>query len=134
MVLFELWMDLRICHNITACNAKFSKITPIGIPESLIGVSKKWEEYALGGFIAESFYNVKYGSSVIMSKNPSKILSNENMKTGVSRTIVFFGILIHVLPWGHQKHQCFCFHYWDLLTNFWCNNWRSIFDVVERLC
>ena len=47
MVLFELWMDLRICHNITACNAKFSTITPIGIPESIIGVSKIWEEYGL---------------------------------------------------------------------------------------
>ena len=47
--------------------------------------------------IAESFYNVKYGSSIIMSKSPSKILSNENIKTGVSRKIVCFGILIHVL-------------------------------------
>ena len=26
-----------------------------------------------------------------------------------------------------------CFHYWNFLTNFWRNNWRSIFDVVERL-
>ena len=33
-----------------------------------------------------------------------------------------------------RQHQCLCFHYWDFLTNFWCNNWRSIFDVVERLC
>ena len=30
-----------------------------------------------------------------------------------------------------SKH---CFHYWDYLMNFWRNNWRSIFDVVERLC
>ena len=28
------------------------------------------------------------------------------------------------------KHHFFCFHYWE----FWRNNWRSIFDVVERLC
>ena len=34
------------------------------------------------------FYYVKYGSSIITSKIPSKILSNENMKTGVSRNIV----------------------------------------------
>ena len=27
-----------------------------------------------------------------------------------------------------------CFHYWDYFTNFWRNNWQSIFDVVERLC
>ena len=56
-------------------------------------------------------------------------------KIGVSRKIVCFGILIHVLSWRQQKHQCLCFHYWDFLTNFWHNNWQSIFfDVVERLC
>ena len=27
-----------------------------------------------------------------------------------------------------------CFYYWDYLTNFWCTNWRTINDVVERLC
>ena len=31
------------------------------------------------------------------------------------------------------KHQCFCFHYWDYLTNIWRNNWRSMFDRVEGL-
>ena len=35
--------------------------------------------------LAESFYYVKYGSSIITSKIPSKILSNKNKKTGVSR-------------------------------------------------
>ena len=44
----------------------------------------------------KSFYYVKYGSSIITSKISSKILSNENKKTGVSRKIVCFGILIHV--------------------------------------
>ena len=33
-----------------------------------------------------------------------------------------------------QKHRCLCFHYWDFLTNFWRNNWQSMFDFVERLC
>ena len=80
--------------------------------------------------LSESFYYVKYGSSIITSK----ILSNENKKTGVSRKIVCFGILIHVLSWRQQKHMCFCFHYWDFFTNFWRNNWQSIFDVVEILC
>ena len=42
--------------------------------------------------------------------------------------------MFHVLSWRLHKHHCFCFHYWDFLTNFWCNNWRSIFDIVERLC
>jgi hypothetical protein len=56
--------------------------------------------------LAESFYYirhlwivnyyVKYGSSIITSKIPSKILSNKNKKTGVSRKIVCFGILIHI--------------------------------------
>ena len=82
---------------------------------------------------AESFYYIKHGSSIITSKILSKILSNENKKTGVFGKIVCFGITIHmVLSWRQQKHQCF--HYWDFLTNFWCNNWWSIFDVVERLC
>ena len=32
------------------------------------------------GILAESFYYVKYGSSIITSKIPSKIFSNENKK------------------------------------------------------
>ena len=84
--------------------------------------------------LAETFYYVEYGSSIITSKIPSKILSNENKKTGVSRKIVCFGVLIHVLSWRQQKRQCLCFHYWYLLTNIWRNNWWSIFDIVERLC
>ena len=47
---------------------------------------------------------------------------------------VGFGILIHVLSWRQQKQQLLFFHNWDFLTNFWRNNWRSIFDIVERLC
>ena len=34
--------------------------------------------------MADSLYYVKYGSSIITSKIPSKILSNKNIKTGVS--------------------------------------------------
>ena len=48
--------------------------------------------------------------------------------------MVHFGILIHVLSWRQLRHQCSCFHYWDYLTNFWCYNWWSIIDVLERLC
>ena len=62
----------------------------------------------IGNHLAESFYYVNYGLSSITS-NGSQIIS---------------------FLW---KHQCFCFHYWDYLTNFWRNNWRSIIDVVERL-
>ena len=32
----------------------------------------------------------------------------------------------------HWKHQCFCFHCWDYLTDIWHNNWQSIFDGVLR--
>ena len=37
------------------------------------------------------------------------------------------------LKYHFSGNQCLCFHYWDYLTNFWRNNWRSIIDVVERL-
>ena len=59
--------------------------------------------------LAESFYNVKYGSSIIPSKKRSKILSNENIKTVFSRKLIYFGILIHM-----QKHQ----RLWELLRIF----------------
>ena len=69
----------------------------------------------------------------------SNNLSNENIKTVVSREMIFqkifhFGNLIHVLSWRQQKPKCLCFHCWDYLTNFWHDNWWSRFDVVERLC
>ena len=83
--------------------------------------------------LAESFYYVKYGLWIITSKILSKILSNEKKK-GVSRKIVCFGILIHVLSWRQQKCQYLCFNCWDFFTSFWRNNWQSLFDVVERLC
>ena len=53
--------------------------------------------------IAESFYNVKYGSSTITSESSSENLSNENKHSVFP---VHFGILIHVLSWRQQKHQC----------------------------
>ena len=40
--------------------------------------------------LAESFYNVKYGSSIIPSKKRSKILSNENIKTVFFQKINLF--------------------------------------------
>ena len=46
--------------------------------------------------------------------------------------LVNFGILLHILSWQQQKHQCLCFHCWDYLTNFWHNNWQSITDIIER--
>ena len=69
--------------------------------------------------IAESFYYVNHGSSIIVSKN----LSNENKNTlcfqrNYITKIVHFGILICILSWRQQKHQCLFSFYWDSLTNF----------------
>ena len=99
-------------------------------------IVKRQNNWGFGFVIlAESLYYVKYGSSIITSKILSKILSNENKKTGVSRKyVVCFGTFNSHLSWRQQEHQCLCFLYWDFFINFWSNNWRSIFDIVERLC
>ena len=49
--------------------------------------------------LAESFYNIIYGSSIITSKVPSKILSNQNIIIVVYRKIVSIGIFIQVLTY-----------------------------------
>jgi hypothetical protein len=54
-----------------------------------------------GGLIPWARYLKLCGFLIAESKKPSKILSNENIKTGVSRKIVCFGILIHILSWRH---------------------------------
>ena len=63
--------------------------------------------------IAESFYNVKNGSSIITSKSLSKNLSNEN--TGV---FVVFKTKCELKCQFSGNTVCVCFHYWDSLTNF----------------
>ena len=60
------------------------------------------------------------------------MLSNENIKTGVSRKIVCFGILIHVCLEDNRNANVYGFHYWDFLTNFWCDNWQSIFEKLWK--
>ena len=45
----------------------------------------------------ESFYHVKYGLSIITSKSRQKLSVMKTKKTGVSRKIVCFGTLIHIL-------------------------------------
>jgi hypothetical protein len=72
--------------------------------------------------LAESFCNVENGSSIIMSKSLSKNLINENKHTLCFQRI---GILIHILSWKQQKHQCtavFVFITEILLQTFWRNN------------
>ena len=109
--------------------------------------------------LIESFYSVNMIVNYYV-KCLSDNLSNENKNWCFHRSdiskIVYLGILIHVLSWNIYfrllrktwskmpkwstfevsflwKHQCFCFHYWDYLTNNWRNKWRSIFDGVEGL-
>ena len=54
--------------------------------------------------LAESFYNIKNVSSMIISKSSSKNLSNENKHTLCFQRI---GILIHFLSWKQQKLRFF---------------------------
>ena len=68
--------------------------------------------------LAESFYNVKYGSSIITSKSSSENLSNHNKhlcfcclqdKTWIKmpKWTIFRNIITNV-----------CLHYWDFQMNF----------------
>ena len=68
---------------------------------------------------AESFYNIKNGSSITTSKSLSKNLSNENKHTLCFQRIV---ILIYLLSWRQQKHQCL----FSLLRFF-----DKLFDVIN---
>ena len=79
----------------------------------------QWGQILYEVMLAESFYYVKYGSSIITSKVSSKILSNENIKTGVSRKIVCFGILIHVLSWRPTETPMFMFSSVFITEIFW---------------
>ena len=53
--------------------------------------------------LTDSFYNIKNGLSIITSKSSSKNLSIDNKHTLCFQRIV---ILIQVLSWRQQKHQC----------------------------
>jgi hypothetical protein len=50
----------------------------------LTGAGKRHNQIFVQQTKAESFYYVNYGSSIITSKN----ISNENLKTGVSRAMI----------------------------------------------
>ena len=80
---------------------------------------------------AESFYNVNYGLSIIKSK-VCQIISV--MKTWrlvfpekwYLKNSSFWHFDSQFLSWRqHKHHLCLYFNYWDYLTNFWRNNWRS---------
>ena len=72
--------------------------------------------------IAESFYKVKYGSSIITSKILSKNPSNQNKhlcfcclqdKTWIE--MPKWTIFVLSFLW---KHRVLFLHYWDYLTNY----------------
>ena len=76
--------------------------------------------------IAQYFYNVKNGWSIILSKSSSKNLSNENKqwcfcclqdKTWIKMPILWKHFSITEILW----------------RTFWRNIWRSVFDVVKIL-
>ena len=60
--------------------------------------------------LAESFYNVKYGLSIITSESSSENLINE--------CFCFFKTKSEFKCQKELKKQSVCFHYWDCLTNF----------------
>ena len=55
-------------------------------------------------------------------KNPSKILSNFQ-NPDVSAVFKTKCELKFQNKLFFRKHQFLCFHYWEFLSGFWCNNW-----------
>ena len=84
------------------------------------------DDYTITARLAESFYNVKNGSSIITSKSSSKNLSNEKKQWCFCCLQDKTWIKIPIL-WKH-------FSITEILwRTFWCNIWRSIFGVVKIL-
>ena len=65
-----------------------------------------------------------------MSKNLSKILSNENISV-VFKTKLELKCQSNYISGNTNFYVFITEKFWQ---DFWCNNWWSIFDVVERLC
>ena len=94
--------------------------------------------FAMGSW-AESFYDVKYWTSVITSNVPQKILNNENIRNKhwcfqILKIVSLknhFGILICILSWKHLFEMYFRLlrrnnklKINNFLKNIWRNNWR----------
>jgi hypothetical protein len=84
--------------------------------------------------IAESFYYVNY-----YVKSSSNNLSKENIKTGVSREMIFQKEFILAFQFTFCLDDTRNTSVYVLITgtiwlnNFWHINWQSIIFVVERL-
>ena len=75
------------------------------------------------------FTTSKTDCQLLRQKVRQRNLSNEKNTLCFQR----IGILIHILSWRQQKQQCLFFITDILWRTFWCNKWRSVFDVVKRL-
>ena len=82
---------------------------------------------------AESFYNVNYGPSIITSKSLSKNLSNQNKHLWWYYKNSSFWHFNSRFVLKTTKTRVFVLITEIFWQNFWCNNWGSIIDVVERL-
>ena len=132
---FRFVAFIDYCHAVSKHKLK--------VPLPLVDFVHLWSVLARvfrhqGVWIAESFYNVKYGLSIITSK-VCQIISGMKTKT-----------LEFSVKWYFKNssfwhfNSCFVLkttktQVFVLITEifwqtFWRNNWRSIIDVVERLC
>ena len=91
-------------------------------PKFVHDVLGLWWPYDCQVQLAQYFYNVKNGSSIITSKSLSNI---SVMKTN---NVVFV-----VYKTKHQLKCQFSGNTSPLLRFFWRNIWRSVFDVVKIL-
>ena len=82
----------------------------------------------------ETFYNINYGSSIIKSKCLSQKLSNQNKH--LSFCCLPDKTWIKMPKWNIfvTSSQVFVLITEIFWPTFGRNNWRSIIDVVERLC
>ena len=118
---------------------------------SFICWSPPWTEYCVASVtnkLVESFYDVKYWTSITSSNVRQINFSNENIKNQhwcfqISKIVsqkYYFGILIYILSWKHLFEIYFRLlrrnnklEINNFLTNIWRYNWRSVFDVVKGL-
>jgi hypothetical protein len=102
----------------------------IGRINSLLSLKKSNNDK----YLAESFYNVNYGLSIITSKSSFKNFSNQNKHWWwyYKNCSIWHFNSCFVLK--TTKTQVFVFITEIFLRFFLRNNWWSIIDVVERLC
>ena len=100
-------------------------------------ISEPAEGLKIGGGGGRYFFKLLQLSQINFDKMSIMDRQKDHQKILVIKTntcdditkILRFSILIHVLSWKQKKTQVS-----GLITEiFWCNNWQSIIDVIERL-